>query len=322
MYGKNMEKYPQYTNSQIQERKGISRFASAIIDLGLIWRETPNSDVGIDGQIELRDTHGQATGTLAAVQIKSGSSYIVGDEDTIRYNPSDQHANYWREFPVPVLLVIHDPESRDLYWTDARQQLRILQVNGPISIPKSRTISVAKPADLFGSHRPITEILEIREVVRSMAENRHNNPGFRLSFFELFGFGLADIGRKLFFSMSLCMEIVELRAAELGVPWNVGASEHDFVDRYIKFLVAQGLVYYDYSDYLIDRDVRNLAPIFLAPLTKRGDQVLAFMQTISNDAFHECWLCLTDSSVRSITERLDRVQICQDEFLERVKSEG
>jgi hypothetical protein len=316
-----MEDYPQYSDNLIQERKGVSRFAVEIIDRGLIWRETPNSDVGIDGQVEFRDAYGQATGILVAAQIKSGKSYLVGDESMIHYHPADRHANYWRDFPVPVLLVVHDPATNELYWTDARQQLRA-SGKRTIFIPRTQTISRTAASDLFATSRPLAPVLEIPDVVRNMAENRHEDPGFRLSFFELFGFGIADIGRKLFFSMSLCMEIVEIRAAEADVGVGVGSAEHEFIDRYIKFLVGQGLIYYDYSDYAIDRDDRHLAPMFLVPLTKRGSETLEFMQVMSNNAFHECLLRLAVNSVHSIACRLERVEQCQNGLLQKLRTSG
>ena len=59
-----------------QERNGILAFSMEVNKLGLIWRETPMVDVGIDGQIELVDDDGNATGRILAVQIKSGASYF------------------------------------------------------------------------------------------------------------------------------------------------------------------------------------------------------------------------------------------------------
>ena len=109
------------------------------------------------------------------------------------------------------------------------------------------------------------------------------------------------------------MEIVGMRTESV----EVGFAEHDFVDRYIKFLVGQGLVYYDYSDYLIDRNDRYVAPIFLAPLTKRGTETLGLMQVVSDNAFHECLLCLSYNSVDSIARRLERVEQCQNELLKK-----
>ena len=299
---------PEYTDAQLQERDGVYFFASAVTKKHILWRETPNSDVGIDGQIEYLNEQGQVTGNLAAVQIKSGISYIGKNHPCIRFRPSAKHANYWREFPVPVLLVIHDPSSDALYWTDARQQLRADSNREVIDLPTGRTLFDTDVKALFETVQPISALLDIPAVVRAMAWEKHETPGFRMSFFELFGFGLADIGRKLFFSMSLCMEIAEIRADEFGV--GVGSEEHDFLERYIKFIVGQGLVYYDYSDYLIDKD-RELSPILLSPLTARGRATLQEMQRLTNHAFHECFLRIDEASAFSLFDRLDRVELCQ-----------
>jgi hypothetical protein len=147
------------------------------------------------------------------VQIKSGSSYLRGYDDAIAYYPSAKHANYWREFPVPVLLMIHDPTTKSIFWTDARQQLRSsLGSDSPIQVPRSGVVATSRPEDFFTTLRPIEQPKSEQEVVRALVENSHSNPGFRMSFFELFGFGITDIGQKLFFSTALCMEIAEYRA--------------------------------------------------------------------------------------------------------------
>jgi hypothetical protein len=234
--------YPQYGETQQQERKGVNRLASDIADLGLIWRETPTSDVGIDGQIEFVDANGLATGLIVAVQVKSGASYLGDKKDRIIYRPTRKHANYWREFPVPVLLAIHDPESREIFWTDARQQLRGTASDEVVILSKSQTVSNSDPASFFAALRPIEKQMTESEVVKALAANVHNEAGFHLSFLELFGFGITDIGRKLFFSMHLCMEIAEYRAAQHDVGVGVGYSEHQFVEAYVTFLVSQGLV--------------------------------------------------------------------------------
>jgi hypothetical protein len=199
-----------------------------------------------------------------------------------------------------------------LYWTDARQQLRADTNREVIDLPTERTLLDTGVEALFETVQPISALLDIPAVVQEMAREKHENPGFRMSFFELFGFGLADIGRKLFFSMSLCMEIAEIRAGEFGVV--VGPEEHDFLERYIKFIVSQGLVYYDYSDYLIDKD-RQLAPILLSPLTARGCAALQEMQRLTNHAFHECFLRIDEVSAFSLFDRLDRVELCQQKLV-------
>ena len=294
----------QTTNAALYLTRSVRRASGFVL--------TPNSDVGIDGQVEFVDANGRATGLIVAAQVKSGESYLDGDDDAIVYHPSDKHANYWREFPVPVLLAIHDPSTKAIYWTDARQQLRSSPTgHSPIRVSRSQAVGKTEPAEFFATLRPIEKPKPIIEVVRSMIQNAHPKAGFRMSFFELFGFGITDIGRKLFFSMDLCMEIAEFRAHEAGVVWAVGLAEHDFIDRYISFLVAQGLIYYDYSDYLLDRDHRHLAPTFLVPLTRRGRLTLEAMQLLTGSLFYETLLAVAPNSASSILTRLAAAEAFQ-----------
>ncbi|WP_139051675.1 DUF4365 domain-containing protein, partial [Pseudomonas amygdali] len=90
-----------------------------------IWRETGTGDVGIDGNIEFVNAEGFATGRIVAVQVKSGPSYFKNPTLTgWKFYPERKHRNYWESFSLPVLLVLHDPDTNKSYWADARQLLR------------------------------------------------------------------------------------------------------------------------------------------------------------------------------------------------------
>jgi hypothetical protein len=45
------------------------------------------------------------------------------------------------QFPVPVLLTIHDPESREIFWTDARQQSHSTASDAVVAPSKSQKIA-------------------------------------------------------------------------------------------------------------------------------------------------------------------------------------
>lgn len=47
-----MEKLPKVLDTYFTEREGVLRVGLQLNELGLVFRETPNADVGIDGQIE------------------------------------------------------------------------------------------------------------------------------------------------------------------------------------------------------------------------------------------------------------------------------
>jgi hypothetical protein len=265
---------PQLGPKYFTERTGVILFAGLVNQFGYIWRETGNADVGIDGQVEHVNTDGACTGHVVAVQVKTGSSFIDnGDTHDIAFYPNEKHIHYWRTFPVPVILAIVDPDSEIVYWTDVRRWLRSpMTANSKgIKIARDRKLTDASKSSLFESSGPVGgRLLDIDEILQEMVASRSSDPGFQMSYFDLFALGLIDIGTKLFFSMSLCMEIAEYRAERNEVGVGVGGVEHEFIDGYIEFLVAQNLINYDYSDYLIDRDERQLHPTFICQLTNRG----------------------------------------------------
>ena len=88
-------------------------------EAGQIFRETPNSDWGIDGEIEFKDIEGRATGKKLYVQLKSGDSHLRTRKDgsetfTIK---NDRHRTYWLQQPCPVMLVIRTTDG-SIRWMD------------------------------------------------------------------------------------------------------------------------------------------------------------------------------------------------------------
>jgi hypothetical protein len=90
---------PKVPLTQYQERIGINIVAETLARLNLVWRETPSTDVGIDGQIEFVNETGEATGQIIAVQVKSGPSYLrEGANNSWAFYPSEAHRRYWEQF--------------------------------------------------------------------------------------------------------------------------------------------------------------------------------------------------------------------------------
>lgn len=61
------------------------------------------------------------TGLSAALQIKSGPSFRRASGYAI---PIEGHERVWRESPLPVMGIVHDPEIKQLFWCDISQFLR------------------------------------------------------------------------------------------------------------------------------------------------------------------------------------------------------
>ncbi len=277
-----------------QEQEGILAVQGAALALRCIWRPTPNADLGIDGQLELIAESGETTGKIVAVQIKSGHSYVENtDGHNIIYYPGDKHRNYWGNFPIPVILTIHDPATGRVSWVDARSYLRHGAEGKEIKVPIGQILGASARTTLFETCGAFdVPLLPVEELGKRMASERTTNPNFNLSFIELFVFGLTDIGRKLFFNMDLCQQLTE---AKESVPVGEGDNElivtgpsqdeYRFIDDYIRFLVSQNLIYYDFYDYLIDWNERQVVPVFLCPLTQRGQVVLEQVRAAKDDSF-------------------------------------
>lgn len=79
-----MKKYPR---TRATGKLGVTFVETVVSEAGCIFRETPqDTDVGIDGYIEFVENE-IATGTLVAVQIKAGESFLKKYSDD-KYFPS------------------------------------------------------------------------------------------------------------------------------------------------------------------------------------------------------------------------------------------
>lgn len=194
-----------------QERLGIAAVQAYAAMAGQIWRETDTGDVGIDGQLEYVNGSSFATGRTIAVQVKSGPSFFKHDAgDAFRFYPEEKHRHYWEGFPLPVVLVIHDPRSSKSYWTDARQDLRSPSKDGDayISIPKANVLQETPPQLLF-ENAGVTDqpfIADMAEVMHALLATTSGERSFPLSYFDLYVHGLTSICRSIYYGMDVCRE--------------------------------------------------------------------------------------------------------------------
>lgn len=260
-----------------QERAGILAVATQLNRLGLIWRETPMADVGIDGQIEFVDDDGQATGRLVAAQVKSGDSYFSrGDEHDWRFQPEEKHRFYWERFPLPVVLFLHS-ETEGTFWVDVRQALRNPDRPGltHVRVPRQNQLEAATRdqflASVGASARPF---LPVEDVLRAMAVARSPSAALPLTYLDLFATGLTNVARSVYYGTDIVIEVAEtlVDASEGGI--RISGPEHDFLFSYVLFLVEQQIADVDISDALTDWIDRGMHPTFIAPLTSRGRRLV------------------------------------------------
>lgn len=275
---------PRVPGTYSQERIGISAIAFAAANLSQIWRETSTGDVGIDGQLEFVNSDGFATGRTLGVQVKSGPSYFTNeDTNSFHFYPSDKHRLYWERYPIPVLLILHNPEQNRSYWVDARQMLRSPESaeSAFIRVPKSNVLQTSTPQQLFESAgvMPDAFIPGLIAVAAKLTSTRSYEKSFPISYLDLFAFGLTNITRSLYYGMDLIASIAEANITMLGydVGLGIGDVEHKFAFSFLKFIVAQNLADIDFADCLIDFEDRAMHPTLIAPLTARGRELVTVL---------------------------------------------
>lgn len=275
---------PKAGSTYMQERRGIAAVQGYAARAGQIWRETGTGDVGIDGQLEFVTREGFATGRTVAAQVKAGPSFFQYRTGAgWKFYPEDKHRAYWEQFPLPVLLILHNTDTGHSYWIDVRQALRIpvREERAFIEVPETNLLEKTDPAALFENAGVLKQpfIPAIEDVLTELITTVSNEGTFPLSYFDLFVHGLTNICRSIYYGMDLVCNAVEYnldaRGSEFGM--GMGGSEHEFTFGFVKFLLAQNLAQIDYSDCLIDWVDREMQPHFVAPLTSRGRVLVALI---------------------------------------------
>lgn len=265
---------PKVSEESFTERKGIIRVEAVTNDARCIWRETPLRDVGIDGQIEHVNDNNRATGRIVLTQVKSGASYFRdATDDYVPYYPEDKHRNYWGHAPLPVILVLHNPEEPETVWVDVRREIQEGR-HSPVRVLRSSVFDAAAvKRALAWDGAPLPVDPQPPDVLmREMLAARNEEAAFPLSFFDLFVNGLTDLGRSLYFGMDLATEIVDAKLAIQEAEFGLGMAgpEYAFLDRYVAFLVANDLARVDFDWYRQTLEERDMVAKLLGPLTPRG----------------------------------------------------
>lgn len=132
------------------DRTGISEVSKLISQMGLIFREQPVGDYGIDGQIEIFDGE-YANGKLIAVQVKSGKSYFNEIRNSnIIYRGEKKHYDYWINHSLPVILVLYNPEEDKCYWEEVNRKTAIVTgKDWKMEIPLSNVLDSGSKSQLI-----------------------------------------------------------------------------------------------------------------------------------------------------------------------------
>lgn len=109
--------------------------------IGLIFREKPSQDYGIDGEIEILSGT-NPTGRLISVQIKCGPSYFSEANDVgFIFRFDAKHYDYWTNHALPVIGVLVDHESEICYWGNISKETTVSTGAGyKTTIPKTQIL--------------------------------------------------------------------------------------------------------------------------------------------------------------------------------------
>ncbi|CAL74728.1 conserved hypothetical protein [Bradyrhizobium sp. ORS 278] len=101
---------------KLTEREGVNAVSQIFTkELGWIFREQTIVDWGIDAQVETA-TEDKPTGRLLALQIKSGKSFFRKRSENYVYYGEERHLRYWRGHSLPVVIILHHPETGLTLW--------------------------------------------------------------------------------------------------------------------------------------------------------------------------------------------------------------
>lgn len=122
-------------------RIGVALATEAFERIGLLFREQPIHDYGIDAHVEVMEGE-RPTGSLIAVQIKSGASYFSERSDGgFIFRTDDGHMTYWMEHSLPVVLVLCDLDTKVAYWQIvSRDTVASTGAGWRLIVPESQTI--------------------------------------------------------------------------------------------------------------------------------------------------------------------------------------
>lgn len=293
-----MAQLPKVTDADFVERDGVLQVAAAANRARCIWRETVEKDIGVDGHLEYVTPEGFAPGRLIAIQVKSGPSrFANATEHDIPFLPEEKHRQYWAAYPLPVVLVLHNPQTAETVWVDARHALRVGDEK-TIRVPRLNAFDESGVLRALMSDGPLPSgAFDPSEVLVAMAAPDRSAQG--LCFLDLFAQGMTDIANALYFSMDVVNQVLDVKSASWDpAAFSIGPEEFRFIDEYVDFLVMHDLARIDYGSWKQAKDARKMVGKFIGSLTEKGRSVRDRIATMDDQLPEDA-----DPYARAIQER-------------------
>lgn len=105
------------------ERKGVIETQRIIVNqLGWVFREQPPPDFGIDAIMEQTNENGNPNGKLMGLQIKSRKWDFKVISKKLTFLISNIHYNYWTNHDIPIIFIVHFPDTQKTYWQHINEE--------------------------------------------------------------------------------------------------------------------------------------------------------------------------------------------------------
>ena len=119
------------------------------------------NDYGKDAYVDVPNGV-EVTGICAALQIKSGASFRRANGYAI---PVEGHERVWKDSPLPIMGIVHDPDNDQLYWCDISAFLR----EHPETLPATIPVSPANVLDATTLKRKFADQVRRTAILSPMA---------------------------------------------------------------------------------------------------------------------------------------------------------
>jgi hypothetical protein len=120
---------------------------AAVLPFGWLFkRNHQEHDFGIDGQIEVVTETGVVTGQMLACQIKCGKSFFKETNPWgLVYRGETKHSNYLANYPIPVIVILCDPDSKEAYWARfTLTEAQITEAGWKLTVPFAQKLASSK----------------------------------------------------------------------------------------------------------------------------------------------------------------------------------
>ncbi|MDD5299718.1 MAG: DUF4365 and DUF1817 domain-containing protein [Gallionella sp.] len=159
--------FPTYTHGAKQGERGVNLLSGIVHDeFGWLFkRNHQEHDFGIDAHIEVVQDDGAVTGQMLGIQIKHGASFTKEKNRWgYVYRGELKHFNYLSNYPLPVIIVLCDPESGECYWeTFSPEKTTRTKSGWHMTVPQENVFRTSKKALLSllrSSHDALSELEE------------------------------------------------------------------------------------------------------------------------------------------------------------------